>query len=226
MRAGSSSASSSGGKGSGGVASCRVAARVESARGNAATRARALGSGLGSGINDAVLALTVFDDGGGPALYAGGGFMTAGGWAGIAKWNGSSWSAVGSGVNSSVHTLTVFDDGSGPALFAGGVFGRALDSGDSYLAKWGCPDTTGPVLSCPGSIAVIDRLGDGAGEIVTFSVSATDDHDPSPTVLCAPPSGGLYPPGTTLVDCTATDASGNQSTCQFPVTVQRKARPQ
>ena len=39
-----------------------------------------------------------------------------------------------------------------------------------------------------------------------------------------PPSGSLFPRGTTLVDCTATDASGNQSTGQFPVTVRAKAR--
>ena len=48
-----------------------------------------------------VHALAVFDDGGGPALYAGGDFTTAGGVAAnrIAKWDGSSWSALGSGMN-------------------------------------------------------------------------------------------------------------------------------
>jgi len=46
-----------------------------------------------------VRALAVFDDGSGPALYAGGDFTTAGGVAAnrIAKWNGSSWSQLGSG---------------------------------------------------------------------------------------------------------------------------------
>jgi hypothetical protein len=39
-----------------------------------------------------------------------------------------------------------------------------------------------------------------------------------------PPSGSFFPRGTTLVTCTATDASGNQSTCQFPVTVAFKPR--
>ena len=47
-------------------------------------------------------------------------------------------------MNNAVHTLTVFDDGGGPALYAGGDFSRALGSGDSYLAKWGCKDTTPP----------------------------------------------------------------------------------
>jgi hypothetical protein len=44
-------------------------------------------------MDDRVYALTVFDDGNGPALYAGGDFTTAGGVAAnrIAKWDGSSW---------------------------------------------------------------------------------------------------------------------------------------
>jgi hypothetical protein len=60
---------------------------------------------------------------------------------------------------------------------------------------------------------------------VTFVVTAVDDLDPAPVVVCTPPSGSVFPPGTTWVDCTATDAAGNASACSFPVTVQRKARP-
>jgi hypothetical protein len=41
--------------------------------------------------------------------------------------------------------------------------------------------------------------------------------------VCVPPSGSFFPRGTTLVNCTATDATGNQSNCQFPVTVGFKA---
>jgi hypothetical protein len=53
---------------------------------------------------------------------------------------------------------------------------------------------------------------------VTFSVTATDGTDPSPTVICTPSSGSLLPVGTTTVNCAATDASGNQSHCSFTVT--------
>src|SRR5437870_1470682 len=53
-------------------------------------------STLGSGTNSSVNALAVFDDGSGPALYAGGTFDTAGGVpaSSIARWNGQSgvWS--------------------------------------------------------------------------------------------------------------------------------------
>jgi hypothetical protein len=57
------------------------------------------------------------------------------------------------------------------------------------------------------------------GAVVVTTVATTDDLDPSPCVVCTPPSGSFFPGGTTLVTCTATDASGNQSTCQFPLRV-------
>ncbi len=105
-----------------------------------------LGSGTGGG-QPIVEALTVLDDGSGPALYAGGYFITAGGAPAsrIAKWDGATWSALGSGVNSPVYALTVFNDGSGPALFAAGSF-EVSPAGDSYLAKWSC------FPPCPGDI--------------------------------------------------------------------------
>ena len=80
-------------------------------------------------------------------------------------------------------------------------------------------DTTPPLLTCPPSVTVVDRKLNGPGEIVSFSVTASDDCDPAPSVVCVPPSGSLFPPGTTLVTCTATDAAGNQSMCAFPVVV-------
>jgi len=116
-------------------------------------------SPMGSGMNNTVLALTVFDDGtgAGPALYAGGSFTTAGGVAAsrIAKWDGASWSPLESGVfggTQLVRALTVFNDGSGLALYAGGEF-TTSPAGDSYLARWqGCP-----AVLCPW-----DLTGDGS----------------------------------------------------------------
>ena len=58
-------------------------------------------SALGTGLNDSVYALAVFDaDGEGPsppALYAGGAFTAAGNLSAshIARWNGTSWFPVG-----------------------------------------------------------------------------------------------------------------------------------
>src|SRR5262249_10567947 len=71
----------------------------------------ALGTGMSGGAAPvAVHALAVFDDGSGPALYAGGAFTTAGGVNArrIAKWNGSSWSGVQT-LDEAVHALAVFD---------------------------------------------------------------------------------------------------------------------
>jgi hypothetical protein len=177
----------------------------------------------GDALNGSVHSLAVFDDGSGPALYAGGVFTVAGGEAAshVARWDGSSWTALGSGTSASVDVITVVVGGAGPVLYAGGSFTTVHESGDSYLALWGC-DATPPTLSCPVSVVVTDALADSSGETVSFVVEAEDDHDPSPTVVCVPSSGSSFPPGNSLVTCTATDAAGNQSTCQFQVTVQVK----
>jgi len=98
----------------------------------------ALGSGMGGGARPYVAALTVFDDGMGTALHAGGLFTLAGGVPAsrIAKWDGTQWSALGGGVNNVVFAPTVFDDGTGPALYVGGDFTLAGDVPASRIAKW------------------------------------------------------------------------------------------
>jgi hypothetical protein len=62
--------------------------------------------------------------------------------------------------------------------------------------------------------------------MVTFVVSATDIVDVSDPVVCVPPSGSTFPLGTTLVQCTATDAHNNSSHGSFSVTVQDTTPPQ
>jgi hypothetical protein len=103
-------------------------------------------SGVGSGFDGPsgigeVLSLAVHDDGSGPALYAGGYLTAAGGvpLAGIARWNGVSWSSVGGGVSGgygTVAALASFDDGGGSALYAGGYFTHAGGVPVKYLARW------------------------------------------------------------------------------------------
>ena len=51
---------------------------------------------------------------------------------GIAKWNGSSWSALGSGMNGDVYALAV----SGSNLYAGGYFTTAGGVAANDIAKW------------------------------------------------------------------------------------------
>ena len=101
-----------------------------------------LGAGVGGGWVRNVAALVVFDDGSGPALYAGGTFTTAGGQpaARIARWDGSVWSALGSGVGSissdRVADIAVFDDGTGPALYVAGRFTVAGGGEALHMARW------------------------------------------------------------------------------------------
>src|SRR5262252_3213433 len=67
----------------------------------------------GNGLDGQAIAFAVFDDGYGPALYAGGSFHMAGSTPAnnIAKWDGTAWTALGSGTDGLVYALTVFDDG-------------------------------------------------------------------------------------------------------------------
>jgi hypothetical protein len=100
-----------------------------------------VGGGM-SGITPSVRALCVFDDGlgGGPALYAGGGFTSAGDAAAvrIARWNGKRWSELGLGLSNWVRTLAVHDDGSGRGtrLYAGGDFTTAGGTPAIRMAQW------------------------------------------------------------------------------------------
>jgi hypothetical protein len=108
-----------------------------------------IGGGVGNNDNASrVYALTVFDDGSGQALYAGGEFETAGGQnaSSIARWNGVQWTALQDGVSGdvtslprpSVFALTVYNDALGPALFAGGDFSQAGEEIVNSTAKWQC----------------------------------------------------------------------------------------
>jgi hypothetical protein len=121
-------------------------------------------------MDGSVLALAVFDDGRGPALYAGGAFGNAGGVHvnHIARWNGSNWTALGGGVTAdssgaSVWSLAVFDDGSGPALYAAGRFSTAGGLAANRIARW-----NGSSWS---------RLGNGltGPDPIAFALSVYDD---------------------------------------------------
>ncbi len=67
-------------------------------------------------------------------LYIGGSFTVVGETTanGIAKWNGTSWSALGSGMNGNVSALAL----SGSDLYAGGGFTTAGGVATTNIAKW------------------------------------------------------------------------------------------
>ena len=66
----------------------------------------------------------VFDDGTGPALYAGGTNLRVNNETinrATVKWDGTTWSAVGQALTGRTWSLAAFDDGSGTKLYAGGT---------------------------------------------------------------------------------------------------------
>jgi hypothetical protein len=83
-------------------------------------------------------------------------------------------------------------------------------------------DTVAPNLTVPADI--VKTATSTAGTVVNYSVSATDDVDPSPTIACkvggtpAPVSGSVFL-GTYTIDCTATDSAGNTSIKSFKIIV-------
>jgi hypothetical protein len=84
-------------------------------------------------------------------------------------------------------------------------------------------DTTPPSLTCPEDITIVAQSPSGlaasAPAIVAFldGASASDNCDPSPVISQDAPD--QFPLGSTTVTFTATDASGNTSTCDAIVMV-------
>ena len=82
-------------------------------------------------------------------------------------------------------------------------------------------DTTKPVLGTMPASPTLEANVTGGATHTWAAPTATDTVDPSPTVACLPVSGSTFATGvTTLVTCSATDATGNKSLSgTFSVTV-------
>src|SRR5439155_1725321 len=86
-------------------------------------------------------------------------------------------------------------------------------------------DGEAPVIAgCPANQSVSTDAG-LCTAVVSYAPTAADNCDSSVTVACSPVSGSAFPKGTTHVTCTASDAAGNTSTCQFDVTVNDTEKP-
>lgn len=79
-------------------------------------------------------------------------------------------------------------------------------------------DTTPPVLQCPTNQSAKETA---PGSVVLRSrATATDLVDAAPVVTQSVADGAALPVGLTRVLANALDASGNQSTCEFAITVE------
>jgi hypothetical protein len=95
-------------------------------------------------------------------------------------------------------------------------------------------DLKGGQVSCSFTVRVIDAQRptcNGLGHIVrstepnqcsavvTFNATASDNCPAPLNPSCSPPSGFRFPKGTTLVTCHFVDASANERTCEYDITV-------
>jgi Ca2+-binding RTX toxin-like protein len=80
------------------------------------------------------------------------------------------------------------------------------------------PDTRKPVITTPLPDLTLEATGP-AGAAATYAAEAADVKDGILPVTFAPPSGSVFPLGTTAVTATATDFHGNVATVSFDVTV-------
>ena len=72
-----------------------------------------------------------------------------------------------------------------------------------------------PTITCPPNQVVLTC---NASAVVYYKVQASGYTG---VLNCTPPSGSVFPLGTTWVTCTATNACGGIATCSFSVTVKR-----
>jgi HYR domain-containing protein len=119
---------------------------------------------------------------------------------------------------------------SGPLLSA--VHGQLLDN--NTLPDDMALDDIGPDIFVPQSVPIEATSLDGAE--ITYTVTAEDNVDGTATleedgiitqdnvggditISCSPASGSMFPVGDTIVQCTATDAAGNEGRASFTVAV-------
>lgn len=87
-------------------------------------------------------------------------------------------------------------------------------------------DTVPPQIANVPQNQLVEATG-AAGTIVTFSTpTATDLVSGSVVVTCTPPSGSMFPVGTTTVNAVAQDNAGNLRSASFTVTVSDTIAPQ
>jgi hypothetical protein len=80
-------------------------------------------------------------------------------------------------------------------------------------------ETEPPQITCPADVFATALPGEG-GAVVEFDMPTATDNCSEVALSCDPPSGSMFPVGTTVVTCTARDVAGNTSTCAFNVTVE------
>jgi uncharacterized repeat protein (TIGR01451 family) len=100
-----------------------------------------------------------------------------------------------------------------------GIYVPSSSTGPSLVV-----DDVGPVFTCWTNV-VVPTTFNRCDAVVTYSPTAVDDNNGPVPVICTPPSGTLFPKGTNVVTCVASDSAGNTNTCSFLVVVLDKQAP-
>ena len=79
-------------------------------------------------------------------------------------------------------------------------------------------DAVAPSLFCSTGVAVPLPPGSSSA-VVNYPAPTATDACGGVIVSCIPPSGSVFPPGVTLVTCSARDGSENTTSCSFFVSV-------
>jgi hypothetical protein len=100
---------------------------------------------------------------------------------------------------------------------------RVTDSGSLFneatLTLTVTPDNQPPTIICPANITKSADANACTAAVTYATPAATDNCSAVGSVTCTPSSGSSFPKGATTVTCSATDASGNSSSCSFTVTI-------
>jgi hypothetical protein len=74
-------------------------------------------------------------------------------------------------------------------------------------------------ITCPADIITVSATPGSMTAMVTYPPPTVVDAFCATSVVCTPPSGGIFTLGTTTVTCTATDAASQSVSCSFKVTL-------
>ncbi|GIW73796.1 MAG: hypothetical protein KatS3mg103_0318 [Phycisphaerales bacterium] len=138
--------------------------------------------GTGGPLVGTIFGLAIFDDGSGPALYAGGRFNTIDGQpiSLLARYRDGAWEQVEAGLVPTspvgdAGQLAVFDDGSGPALYVGGRSFFAASSADlADVYKWDGTTWSAVGQDFTGIVTDLFVWDDGSGPALYMTTSSTD----------------------------------------------------
>jgi hypothetical protein len=124
--------------------------------------------------------------------------------------------------------LPLFVSEAPAASFPLGRHSVTLTASDGLASAW-CVgfvtvvDTTKPSIACPAS-QVLETCSP-AGAAASFDAGGASDNCGPARVSCSHASGTTFPVGQTAVSCSARDASENEASCGFNVTVRGDTTP-